>query len=95
MYEYINENKYTFDAVGMERFVYAWNRLIEKYGFVSVYDLFDDIFLLGGYYMDEKCPCFTDVKFGWSKPISETSAFEVKKKGRKYTYTLRLSTPEC
>lgn len=88
---------YIFDSLGAEWFQRYFNSHIIQYGFVSVYDLFENPLLLGGFNNVDKKDLeeFSKIQYfyyGWQDIIPETKMFNVRKskRGGKFEYVLKL-----
>lgn len=78
-----------FDAEGAENFVEEWNRIVNECGAISVYEVLNNVKLLGTVY-DEFVALAYD-RYGWkAKKITVVSAFKVVKGNRNYYYKLKL-----
>lgn len=91
---------YIFDSFGAEHFHAYFNDLINRYGAISVTDLFTDPLLLG---LDdpylvrnkedhEEFTKFVYYRVGWDQPILTTKMFKIQesKRGGFFEYVLTL-----
>ena len=91
---------YVFDSLGAEHFHAYFNDLINRYGNISVVDLFTNPLLLGldsPYLVRDELDFekFTGILYynvGWDRPILTTKMFKIResKRGGVFEYVLTL-----
>lgn len=94
------EGEYVFDSFGAEHFHVYFNELVNRYGSVTVADLFENPLLLGiddPYIVrnakdHEKFTGILYFRVGWDRPIQTTKMFKIResKRGGVFEYVLTL-----
>ena len=81
---------YVLERNDVDMFITVWNNLIIKYGQVTVWDLFDNAYLLGFTVGAWKYRKYQNVRYGWTKRICEVNVFQVEKGIHNFHYVLNL-----
>lgn len=85
-------DKYVLVAEDAEHFCQEFNSLIREYGQVSIYDLFNETYLLGTFEHDLK---HKDILYGWDKPIEINKMFKQVNKSASEYFFYELTLPEA